>query len=591
MRRPIAISLLGWLVVSLGGGQFKAGELPQGAGKATSSGDAVSSPADQPAPGTSSETFPWTRKIFGRLTKPGAENAPVTKVPPKPAPTPTDSPPVDSPVRRTQATPGESPLPLGPIATPPMPAAIVPRDVVPSVGGQSISLQTALYGTLTSNPDLATLRLGNPTTPSPEAVEVARHFPTTLNPTLWCDLRPITLIPPNPFGGGGRNTGSYYKFGQFYFYLSLRQPIELGHQTTHRYNIAKAALEQQHWTVVQAELLALVQAYRFFETAAYRRERLRVASELADFNDRLLKTLERRLEANQIPPADVVLAKVESQATHQLVKAAKQDYITALTDLRNQIGIPETAAAAEPLGEFTLPPFIPAVKEQEFVDLALQSRPDILAAQASVTGTKAAENLARADRIPSPIIGPQYEEDEAGLQYFGLVYVTPIPIWNNGKPLVHQRQADHYRAHLALQQAQQRAVAQVRSALSKWNGASELVKETIGLTAELARDVAKLERLFDQGQTDLAKLIQARQRLIQLKTAEIDATWAATQAQADLLLALGAPALIQGMLNQAKSAATTSASIPSPSAIPSSVFTAPPADTTTSPFRSAFKLD
>ena len=362
-------------------------------------------------------------------------------------------------------------------------------------------------------------------------MEVARHFPTTLNPTLWCDLRPITLIPPNPFGGGGtHNTGGYYKFGQFYFYLSLRQPIELGHQTTHRYHMAQAAYDQQHWTVVQAELLALVQAYRFFETAAYRRERLRVASELADFNDRLLKTLERRLEANQIPAADVVLARVESQATHQLVKTAHQDYVTALTDLRNQIGIPESAGAAEPLGEFTLPPFIPPVKEQEFVDLALQCRPDILAAQAGVTGTKAAENLARADRIPSPIIGPQYAMDEAGIQYIGLVYITPVPIWNNGKPLVHQRQADHQRAHMALEQARQLAVAQVRSALAKWNGASELVKETVGLTADLTQEVAKLEHLFDQGQADLTKLIQARQRLIQLKTAEIDATWAATQA-------------------------------------------------------------
>ena len=634
MHRPIAFGLLVLLVAPLGGGQFKAGEFPQGAGKATSGGEGVSSPADQLEPSTSREIFPRTKKIFGWLTKSGAENGPVTEVPTRPVPatqavpiaastsgasettvdagsspvgdwlsgtsrpgmpasatTSARNPRVDSPVRRAQAAPGESQLPLGPGVTPPMPAASVPGDVIPSVGRQSISLQAALYGTLTSNPDLATLRLGNPTTPSAEAVEVARHFPTTLNPTLWCDLRPITLIPPSPFGGGGRNSGGYYRFGQFYFYLSLRQPLELGHQTTHRYNIAKAALEQQHWTVVQAELLALVQAYRFFETAAYRRERLRVASELADFNDRLLKTLERRLEANQIPAADVVLAKVESQATHQLMKAAQQDYVTALTDLRNQIGIPESAAAAEPLGEFTLPPFIPPVKEQEFVDLALQSRPDILAAQAGVTGTKAAENLARADRIPSPIIGPQYAMDEAGIQYIGLVYITPIPIWNNGKPLVHQRQADHYRAHLALQQAQQRAVAQVRSALSKWNGASELVKETVGLTAELTREVAKLERLFDQGQTDLTKLIQARQRLIQLKTAEIDATWAATQAQADLLLALGAPALIQGMLNQAENAATTPAPISSPTPIPSPVSTSPPPASTTSPFGSAPKPD
>ncbi len=515
------------------------------------------------------------------------EGAAATPRNPAVSPTTSRTSRVDPPVRRTQAGPGQVRAPLDPGVAPLIPAASVPRDSVPSVGRQSISLQAALYGTLTSNPDLATLRLGNATTPSPESVEVARHFPTTLNPTLWCDLRPITLIPANPFGGGGtHNSTGYYHFGQFYFYLSLRQPIELGHQTTHRYHIAQAAYDQQHWTVVQAELLALVQAYRFFETAAYRRERLRVATELADFNDRLLKTLERRLEANQVPAADVVLARVENQATRQLVKAADQDYITALTDLRNQIGIPESAGAAEPLGEFTLPPFIPPVKEQEFVDLALQCRPDILAAQAGVTGTKAAENLARADRIPSPIIGPQYSMDEAGIQYIGLVYITPIPIWNNGKPLVNQRHAEHQRAHQALEQARQRAVAQVRSSLAKWNGASELVKETVGLTNELTQEVAKLERLFEQGQTDLTKLIQARQRLIQLKTAEIDATWAATQAQADLLLALGAPGLIQGMLNQAEGAAAARESAASPPGA-SSMPTTPPTPSATSPFGSA----
>ena len=449
--------------------------------------------------------------------------------------------------------------------------------MAPVVGAQSISLEAALYGTLTSNPDLATLRQGNPTTPSAESVEVARHFPTALNPTLWVDLRPIVLIPPEPFGGpgGGKRQGSFYRFGQFYFYVSLRQPVELGHQTTHRYHVARAAYEQQKWNVLQAELVAIVQTYRFFQTAEYRRERLRIARELAEFNDTLLKTLEHRLEANQVPAADVVLAKVERRATRQLVSAAEQDYVTALTDLRNQIGIPESAGSAEPLGEFILPPYIPPAKEDEFIQMALECRPDIHAAQALVDGTKAAEMLSRGDRIPSPIIGPQYEIDEAGLQYFGLVYVTPIPIWNNGTPLVRQRVADHHRAHLALQQAQQRAVAQVRSALAKWNGATELVKETRGLTADLSREVAKLEHLFDQGQADLGKLLQARQRLIQLKSAEIDSIWAATQAQADLLLALGAPALIQRMLNQAENPAVTAPGASAPPAQGASPFTSP----------------
>ena len=499
--------------------------------------DAASTPSSgaQAAPQRGSQTthvetagaFPRTRKILGWLRRSEPQAGSESEVPPKPVTqlpampgarsqasepvdrtlsspvldslreaarpsttarpaTPVHDAVVDAPVRRAQAAPGELQMPMAPAISPPTAANMPFGNATPMVGGQSIALQAALYGTLTSNPDLATLRLGNPTTPSAEAVEVARHFPTTLNPTLWCDLRPITLIPPDPFGGGtqaGRH--NFYQFGQFYFYLSLRQPLELGHQTTHRYNIAKAAYEQQKWTVMQAELLALIQTYRFFETAAYRRERLKVATELADFNEKLQKTLERRLEANQVPAADVVLARVETRATRQLVKAAQQDYVTALTDLRNQVGIPEAAGAAEPLGEFTLPPFIPPAREQDFIDMALQSRPDIHAAQAQVMGTKAAENLARGDRIPSPIIGPQYAMDEAGLQYIGFVYITPIPIWNSGSPLVRQRQADHHRAHLALQQAQQRAVAQVRAALAKWNGASELIKETGSLTTEL----------------------------------------------------------------------------------------------------------
>ncbi len=67
----------------------------------------------------------------------------------------------------------------------------------------------------------------------------------------------------------------------------------------------------------------------------------------------------RGLEANQVAPADVALAEVENQATRQQVEVAQQDYANALTDLRNQIGIPETAGTAEPLGEFVLPRNIP----------------------------------------------------------------------------------------------------------------------------------------------------------------------------------------------------------------------------------------
>jgi cobalt-zinc-cadmium efflux system outer membrane protein len=493
----------------------------------------------------------WNRTVLSTQTGQPADSGPIA--------------PTDKRVQQVQTTGPDVmhvPLPNSSFTTNPSPVTAA------GIGGQSISLQAALYGALTSNPDLVTLRQGNALAISAEAVEVARHFPTTLNPTLWMDYRPITLVPTGTFGsgtpGGGHaglpGANGFYHYGQNYIYVSLRQPFELGHQTTHRYRIAQAAYDQQKWIVVQAELTALVQTYRFFQTAAYRREKFQLARDLAKFNDQLLEALLRRMGTSAALAADVALARVESRATRQQIKAAQQDYLTALADLRNQVGIPEQAGAIEPLGEFTLPPYIPPLDEQAMVTEALQNRPDIRASNAQIAGTHSAVDLAKGDRIPSPVFGPQYEMDEAGVQYLGFVLIVPLPVWNNGKPLVLQREAEHRRAVVAFQQAQQRAVAQVRAAVAKWNGARELLSDSTGLSADLKKEVDVLDRLFEGGQTDLTKLMQARQRLIQLENSRLDAVWAATQAQADLLLALGIPDLINAMLERGSMASASTSS-------------------------------
>lgn len=473
----------------------------------------------------------------GRLDTTGPSLA-GTALPPRPTSR------TDTGVRRVQDGLNELPAAIDPNALPPLPPPVIP--VAPTIGSQSLSMETALYGTLTSNPDLIALRQGN--VASAEAVEVARRFPTTLNPTLWVDIRPLAYerVPPTHLGNGGVIPQKLDQKDAL-MYFSLRQPIELGHQTRYRHAIAKAAYDQQRWTVTQAELLALVQTYRFFQTSAYRREKLKVAEQLATFNDRLVQSLQRRLQANQVLAVDVALARVENEATNQLVEAARQDYATALTDLRNQIGMPETAGTAEPLGEFILPGYIPTLDDNALIQTALTSRPEIFAAKAAVEGARAAINLAKGDRIPTPVVGPVYERDEQGTQFFGFVYITPLPIFNNGKPLVHQREAEYRRACVTLDQVRQRTTAQVKAAIVKWNQSNQLVARTDGLTDSLKSQVDTIERLFNAGQTDLTKLFQARQRLIQLENARLDAVWAATQAQADLLTALGAPTLIHAL--------------------------------------------
>ena len=214
------------------------------------------------------------------------------------------------------------------------------------------------------------------------------------------------------------------------------------------------------------------------------------------------------------------------------------------------------------------------------IDAALRCRPDLHAAQAAIDGAASAVRLAKGDRIPTAIIGPQYVQDEAGIQYVGLNFVPTLPILNSGKPLVRQREAEQRRAIVAYQQAQQRAVGQVRAAVAKWNGAIGLVNDSSELTRDLGEEVDRLERLFQANRTDLAKVTQARQRLIQLENSRLDALWAATQAQSDLMSALGVPSLIQSLLQTAEADAGLAPN-PAPAPAPAP---APPMAPTPSPF-------
>ncbi|MCL4190737.1 MAG: TolC family protein [Thermoguttaceae bacterium] len=396
-----------------------------------------------------------------------------------------------------------------------------------------IDLHTALALTLSRNPDLLIVRQNVPV--SCAAIAVARRFPTSLNPTVSVELRPWSF--EKDMGTGSRPLDSD-------FTISWNQPFEFGNRRGYREAIARAAFNQTQWNVLQAELSALVQTYRLHETATYRREKLRVAQELAEFNRLLVETVRRQMVANQVSAAEVAVAEVENQATIQQLAAAQQDFIAALTELRQQIGIPEYAGSIEPCGPLQVPePFAPG-DEEHLIRIALSSRPEIRAAVARVASSRAALCLARADRIPIPSAGPVYSKDETGTTFYGFVASSPIPVLNAGVPLVRQREAEYRREVVALEQTQQQVRAQVKANLVKWNQVRLLVARTEATMQPIQAETASMERLYTAGQTDLIRLLQVRGRLIQAENARLDAIWQATQAYADLLTAVGCTPLL-----------------------------------------------
>ncbi len=411
----------------------------------------------------------------------------------------------------------------------PLPGDLLAPATAETAAGTPVDLRAALELTLLRNPDLVSIRQNLPV--SSAALAVAHRFPTSLNPTVSVDVRPWVFE---------RNRGPV----ESDVTVSWNQPIELGHRRAYREAIARAAYNQTQWNVLQAELSALVQTYRLHQTATYRREKLRVAQHLAEFNQALIATVQRQMQANQASVADVSMAEVENQATIQQLATSQQDFIAALTDLREQMGIPEYAGSIEPTGRLQVPEPIAAEDRENLIRTALSSRPEIQAAAAQVASSRAAVCLARADRIPIPSVGPVYERDESGTSFYGLVASSPIPVLNSGGPLVRQREAEYRRDAVALEQTQQRVRSQVKATLIKWNQARQLVARTQATIQPIQAETARMERLYKAGQTDLVRLLQVRERLIQAENAQLDALWQATQVHADLLTAVGCTPLV-----------------------------------------------
>jgi len=405
-----------------------------------------------------------------------------------------------------------------------------------------VDLETALQLTLQCNPGLVAMREN--LCVSAEAIEVAKRFPASLNPTVSFQESPW-VFQREPGGGVARLHDMVV--------LMWQQPIELGHRRQFRTQMAEAAYCQTRWSVLQAELTALVQTYRLHQTALYRGQRLGVAQRLVEFNERLVQSLRRQLEANQVPAADVIMAEVESQTTAQLREAVRLEYAAAVAELRGQMGLPQYAASAQPAGPLEVPRDDFSGRAEALVEIALAARPEVRTATAAVANSRAALGLARADRIPVPSIGPAYEQNETGASFYGIAITSPIPVLNLGQTLVRQREAEYHRDCIALEQSRRQVEAQVRSVLTKWSQALESAAQTRARSEPIRVQAERMERLYEAGRADLVKLIQVRGRRIEAENAQWDAIWQTTQAYAEVLMTLGATPLLASLPEHADS--------------------------------------
>jgi len=404
---------------------------------------------------------------------------------------------------------------------------------VPSSQRSLISLDDAIGSALMQNPDLVALRQNEGV--GQAVVGVAQTYP--LNPFVQTQY-----FPPGQ-GLAGNSQMSYYVW--------VMQTLELAHQRRHREASASAGLNSIRWNIRQAELLNLAQTERLYFSAMYLRDLRDLAVAAADLNDQMLGVVQRRFDAGQASGASRTLTRVTSRQTRRQADLAEANYQTALLGLRQQMRVSPTCPV-EPLGDLPRWRWLPVLAEStagpgacptEVIAADLvNGRPDLMAARADAATARANADLARANRIPNFAIGPIINRDDFGNTFSGFRTQSTIPVFDTGRPLLAQRQAELRQRHVAAEQLHARASLEAQAAIDRYERARRMVERSSpDFRMPIQYELRQTDAQFQAGQIDILGVFATRASLIQDRRAYLDLVNELAQSAANVTAATGLP--------------------------------------------------
>ena len=248
------------------------------------------------------------------------------------------------------------------------------------------------------------------------------------------------------------------------------------------------------------------------------------------------------------------MTRVAERQSRKQAELAETNYRTALLVLQRQLNLSgeESLQLDAHLAAFEWLP-VPGseAKEgehlltadcRESVATLAMGRPDVMAGAAGSDMARASAGLARANRVQNLAVGPIYERDESGTTLFGLRAQTNLPVWDSGRALANQRQAELNQSLTNLEQLRERAVVEAQTASERYELARRLAgQEYAEFTKTVPDDLRKIKEQFDAGQVDILNVFAAQNSLLQEERTYLDLLNEVAQAAADVTQMTGLP--------------------------------------------------
>lgn len=286
---------------------------------------------------------------------------------------------------------------------------------------------------------------------------------------------------------------------------------------------AQRAVEQAQLDFTRTRFEVLTNVRRQFYTTATAQRRVEVLEQLLGVSSRSRDVGRKLLGAGETNRADATLLEIE----YERASLGHQNAVTVLEAAKKRLA----AVVGAPELEFTRLKFdlstpLPEY-ELEAVRLGVVDRNAVAAiAAVEIQRTRWALSRAIAEKHPNFNLqgGYQYAVEAPYHDQGYAQFTTSIPLWNRNQGGIRSAQADTARAVAALQRTENDLSQQTADALGTYLPAVERAKIYRERILPKAQEVFRVNQsLFEQGQTDFLRLLQAQRTLIEADLGYLEA--------------------------------------------------------------------
>jgi outer membrane protein, heavy metal efflux system len=286
------------------------------------------------------------------------------------------------------------------------------------------------------------------------------------NPLLSWDAQFLPLFTPDLWTSNYIDTTAQFDLGVGYLF-------ERGKKRQHRLQAAKDLTAVTEAQVADAERTTVESAAQQFITALLAKANLEFAIHLLDSYQHTVGIGQEQYKAGGLSKVDLLKIQLQTLQFQSDVSAARIAKAQALGSLRQLMGFDSVPRDYDVAGDLTYQPLSPRLEDLQARALAL--RPDLQAAQRSVTSATSQIGLAKANAKQDLNVTFDYSHVNAanvGSFFFNI----PLPIFN-------RNQGEVARTYFALTQSQflekaaeQQVLTDVRNAYEALRNSAEVVE-------------------------------------------------------------------------------------------------------------------